>query len=1205
MKQTFLKPTYNFQKNFLSQKNCSQLIYKNFHPQKMLRSHLNTNTPKILPPKFTTIPNPHVFALISSNLPYTSKKYQHFNLSSLSQSQFQSFKKEFSKFLKSFIEHTSEDHDLILDFFIHTFQIHIHFKEELLFVILPFERYADQVKVLMQEDYNHMFIARKMKKLPDFFDFFLGYFQVYELVKTFIWDVLECFLRLDGFTYVLDRIYAMLEMLCDLDDELFVKVFKRIEKDTELDDDFYTLKIKCLNNKTGKLNNHLVNGVVITENNVENQSSNCNDNNIIKRENFNLKNTQITVDNTNKKTNKNVDLDTTENTIDLLNNKNEITENNTKRIKTNNTVKREFIKNNLNKVFLDFITKPFDEDFFSKCLYEFMSEDFLNSFDYHKIFTNINESKNNIHNNSKNSKNKVNKNKNANNSNELIKNNNVEKQKVAISNLMKVYKYKKFDFKSRIFSQFIFNLNTDSKNMINTQLLTFLLENFNNYKKEEIQFLFEAVKIDNKEINFSLFLDLFNDQEEILEFYIDNGICKERIIEFLHGNTKLIQKYLSKNAVVSNDGKENEFLLNINESNYELYKNIYRKEDLSVLFGNKKYKVIRNLFCDFIFESEIIEKHFEKIYTYIIAELKDNIDDEIFYKNISAFDNSFNNNMNHENGYGSNIHNIENNAEDINKSNTILANTHTKNNIILNKNILSFIKQSIILLSNRNLDIKITNFIINNYILHLLHLYSIEKNEKQKEILKLLINEGMMIENTRKKASRFIFGDFTLLIRDFFDFFMVLKDSSEIEYFDMCAINDCEEKIENLISTLNKNNDIRINNNENIIERNYDSIQKNNSEINNKLDIERLNVLLHFLLQKNINLLPYMENIMFYTNSATILALIRKYKNLLIPYLKYIIFNLNDNIKEELLKLENCEIIRESLNIKSEIEETLKVENKLDDKDYDIRKTDINNIQLTMINDKINIKQNNNILTQIDEFLSYYLKNIDANKRIAKLFLKNYNYLTNIQLISEFIIFCSKCRIDDRKMTEIFLHFQPEALDIFSITLKYVNSYFGRFVKKYITEYTVYIKSFNIEENTLNNDKHNYYTKIENCIRLYFSREKELQFIIETKNLAEVLFDTKRIVKTLFVLLNYLRDVEVVKKMNMKLLTEIKGGCLESIGHLELLYSNVKIYEECFAESVSWFGIFLEGKSAAIKNGIERLFEVISEKTEINPYEYF
>lgn len=123
---------------------------------------------------------------------------KHIDRLSLTEKEEKNFERKMSKYLRNLMHkmETEGIEDLI------DFHIKFHFidrmnKNDLLFLIMPFEKYSEQICELMSmKDFSISFLAKQLNNF-EFLELFVDYFDFSELffVRNFIEKVLLCFLR--------------------------------------------------------------------------------------------------------------------------------------------------------------------------------------------------------------------------------------------------------------------------------------------------------------------------------------------------------------------------------------------------------------------------------------------------------------------------------------------------------------------------------------------------------------------------------------------------------------------------------------------------------------------------------------------------------------------------------------------------------------------------------------------------------------------------------------------------------------------------------------------------------------------------------------------------------------------------------------------------------------------------------------------------
>lgn len=196
--------------------------------------------------------NETLFEMITLQTEYTSKKYKHFDRYKLTRQKEIQFNQKFKKYIKGLLIHRKDESFIyILDLLVRNFHADMFNAEELIFLILPSHEFEKQVshlrkRVAFLENYNfhdsHYF-AKQILKDSYFFDLFLEYFNYFEHVSVFIENVVKELCFLNGFAKSLERVYNLLYELSESKCvDMFFMLYETVEKECDLSEEFINLK---------------------------------------------------------------------------------------------------------------------------------------------------------------------------------------------------------------------------------------------------------------------------------------------------------------------------------------------------------------------------------------------------------------------------------------------------------------------------------------------------------------------------------------------------------------------------------------------------------------------------------------------------------------------------------------------------------------------------------------------------------------------------------------------------------------------------------------------------------------------------------------------------------------------------------------------------------------------------------------------------
>lgn len=139
---------------------------------------------------------------ISLKTPYTTQKALHFERHSLSEKEEYRFNTKFSAFLSGLVPHMKNANiDYLLEFLQRVYFLSTYNAEELLFLLLPFKKYSEQISIIAANGpplfrdlrkYSAVSIARAIVGHPRNFFHFVRYFKNYALLREFLDRVLNC-----------------------------------------------------------------------------------------------------------------------------------------------------------------------------------------------------------------------------------------------------------------------------------------------------------------------------------------------------------------------------------------------------------------------------------------------------------------------------------------------------------------------------------------------------------------------------------------------------------------------------------------------------------------------------------------------------------------------------------------------------------------------------------------------------------------------------------------------------------------------------------------------------------------------------------------------------------------------------------------------------------------------------------------------------
>lgn len=322
--------------------------------------------------------------------------------------------------------------------------------------------------------------------------------------------------------------------------------------------------------------------------------------------------------------------------------------------------------------------------------------------------------------------------------------------------------------------------------------------------------------------------------------------------------------------------------------------------------------------------------------------------------------------------------------------------------------------------------------------------------------------------------------------------------------------------------------------------------------------VDNFNIfLLGFLKKENI-LFDHFNTILCYTDESNTIELIKKYKNILIPYLEIIMsrFVNNPEVCLTLLQIEGIEILRVMVKLYSTT----------------------NDIQYV---DLISMFFNANLNSDYKLIVGYFLCKVNT-------------FLQHTDLISSFLAYCSLNKIKQKLIQKIIDHYQKDVLlKMFSTILKSGVLYFYDYIDECLNELT--------ESN---------FTHIE-CVTLFFKGEVEsaeisgelLNKVIMT--LFNNTLNDDSVLQCLCSLLSFSEDKGQMSEINTSILKAIKNdGKQEMFDVLDIFYCNIKGYVGCLRESVPYFSLLLDHKNREIQNRTKDLLINIEKYTNENPYNY-
>ncbi|ORD93944.1 hypothetical protein ECANGB1_1345 [Enterospora canceri] len=122
-----------------------------------------------------------------------NSKSLRFDRHGLSESEEKKFNKKIRKFLNEMHKKMEdEDIDYVLEYLVRIYSIDTFNTEELLLLLLPYERYADQIGILTHnqnveiKEYNWNQITRYFTQSNRHFDTFVAYFDHYNEISSFL-----------------------------------------------------------------------------------------------------------------------------------------------------------------------------------------------------------------------------------------------------------------------------------------------------------------------------------------------------------------------------------------------------------------------------------------------------------------------------------------------------------------------------------------------------------------------------------------------------------------------------------------------------------------------------------------------------------------------------------------------------------------------------------------------------------------------------------------------------------------------------------------------------------------------------------------------------------------------------------------------------------------------------------------------------------
>lgn len=139
--------------------------------------------------------------MIPVQTPYTAPRFLLFERQQLSEKEELKFNGKFSRFLKGLIACMDEEYiDYVLEFLVRVFNIDTYNTDELLFLLIPFSRYAEQIKILCRNSSNSLLemksysigaISRATIRDTRAFNAFVEYFRHYRVLGGFLEKMLD------------------------------------------------------------------------------------------------------------------------------------------------------------------------------------------------------------------------------------------------------------------------------------------------------------------------------------------------------------------------------------------------------------------------------------------------------------------------------------------------------------------------------------------------------------------------------------------------------------------------------------------------------------------------------------------------------------------------------------------------------------------------------------------------------------------------------------------------------------------------------------------------------------------------------------------------------------------------------------------------------------------------------------------------------
>ncbi|KAM0680804.1 hypothetical protein GINT2_001078 [Glugoides intestinalis] len=180
------------------------------------------------------------------NLPFstqfTTKKSLSFDRHTFSEREEKKFNKKFAPFLKSLISKIDDDNiDIMLEYLLRVYSIDTFNKKELTFILLPRERYFNQLKTIAvntenefhkMNKYSAKAIAHIMIENRNMFLMFVEYFDHYDILKDFLDRTLEYIIEMlpsTSYDY-LSELYQIFSILIKKNHQDKAKmVYKRLQ----------------------------------------------------------------------------------------------------------------------------------------------------------------------------------------------------------------------------------------------------------------------------------------------------------------------------------------------------------------------------------------------------------------------------------------------------------------------------------------------------------------------------------------------------------------------------------------------------------------------------------------------------------------------------------------------------------------------------------------------------------------------------------------------------------------------------------------------------------------------------------------------------------------------------------------------------------------------------------------------------------------